>query len=114
MKRPISWAGFAIMAMAVVVGFVPTIWSILALFATTLLGGHMIKKHAEESYKGFLRMFGYMVAILNIIAAGLIMMTPLDYIDKASAAFLNILVAIIALTLLLNERKSTDRDEQQD
>ncbi len=104
MKRPISLVGMAIMVMAVFVGFVPTLWSIIALFATTLLGGHYIKKHAPEDYKNFLRMFGGMVALLNLIAVGMIMMTPLDYIDKASAAFLNFLVLMIIVTLLHNTR----------
>ena len=108
MKRPISWAGFAMMACAVLVGFVPTIWSILLLFVTTLFGGHMIKKHAPESYDGFIRMFGIGVIVFNMIAVGLIMMTPLDYIDKASAAFLNLMVVFIILTLLkLNNKNKT-------
>lgn len=108
MKRPVSWAGFAIMAMAVLVGFVPTIWSILLLFVTTLFGGHMIKKHAPESYKGFLNLFGWGVACFNIVAVGMIMMTPLDYIDKASAAFLNLMVVFVIITLLGIKKKQDD------
>ena len=98
--------GFIIMLCAILVGFVPTIWSILLLFVTTLFGGHMIKKHAPESYDGFIKMFGVGVIIFNLIAVGLIMMTPLNYIDKASAAFLNLMVVFIILTLLkLNNKK---------
>ena len=100
MNRPISWVGLSIMVFAVFAGFVPTIWSILMLFATTLLGGHYIKKHDEENYPYFLKFFGYGVVLMNMVAVGLIMMTPLDYIDKASAAFLNMMVIFIIITLL--------------
>ena len=99
-------AGFVIMLFAILVGFVPTIWSILLLFAVTLLGGHMIKRHAPESYDGFIKMFGVFVIVFNLIAVGLIMMSPLDYIDKSSAAFLNLMVVFIILTLLkLNNKQ---------
>ena len=101
MKRPVSWVGIAIMSMAVLVGFVPTIWSILLLFATTLLGGHMIKKHAEESYEGFLMLFGLFVAAFNFIAGGMIMMAfQLPYVDRLSGAFLSFMIGIVILTLL--------------
>ena len=94
------------MLFAILVGFVPTIWSILLLFAVTLLGGHMIKRHAPESYDGFIKMFGVFVIVFNLIAVGLIMMSPLDYIDKSSAAFLNLMVVFIIITLLkLNNKK---------
>ena len=105
MNRPVSITGLAIMAAAVVVGFVPTIWSIMLLFFTTLLGGHYIKKHAEESYDGFLQMFGYLVIGFNMIAVAMIMMTPLEYVDKASAAFLNLMVVFIIITLLKIKNK---------
>ena len=99
-------AGFVIMLFAILVGFVPTIWSILLLFAVTLLGGHMIKRHAPESYDGFIKMFGVFVIVFNLVAVGLIMMSPLDYIDKSSAAFLNLMVVFIILTLLkLNNKQ---------
>ena len=99
-------AGFVIMLFAILVGFVPTIWSILLLFAVTLLGGHMIKRHAPESYDGFIKMFGVFVIVFNLIAVGLIMMSPLNYIDKSSAAFLNLMVVFIILTLLkLNNKQ---------
>ncbi len=104
MKRPLALVGFAIMIMAVFAGFVPSFWSILMVFATTLLGGHYIKKTAPEDYKNFLRMFGGMVTVFNIVAVGMIMMTPLDYIDKASAAFLNLMVIMVIVTLLYNTR----------
>ena len=98
--------GFIIMLFAILVGFVPTIWSILLLFAVTLLGGHMIKRHAPESYDGFIKMFGVFVIVFNLIAVGLIMMSPLNYIDKSSAAFLNLMVVFIILTLLkLNNKQ---------
>ena len=98
--------GFIIMLFAIFVGFVPTIWSILLLFAVTLLGGHMIKRHAPESYDGFIKMFGVFVIVFNLVAVGLIMMSPLNYIDKSSAAFLNLMVVFIILTLLkLNNKK---------
>ena len=98
--------GFVIMLFAILVGFVPTIWSILLLFAVTLLGGHMIKRHAPESYDGFIKMFGVFVIVFNLIAVGLIMMSPLNYIDKSSAAFLNLMVVFIILTLLkLNNKQ---------
>ena len=99
--------GFIIMLCAILVGFVPTIWSILLLFVTTLFGGHMIKKHAPESYDGFIKMFGVGVIVFNLIAVGLIMASPLNYIDKSSAAFLNLMVVFIILTLLkLNKNKT--------
>ena len=66
----------------------------------------MIKKHAPESYDGFLTMFGVGVIVFNVIAVGLIMMTPLDYIDKSSAAFLNLMVIFIILTLLKLKNKT--------
>ena len=98
--------GFIIMLFAILVGFVPTIWSILLLFAVTLLGGHMIKRHAPESYDGFIKMFGVFVIVFNVVAVGLIMMSPLDYVDKSSAAFLNLMVVFIIITLLkLNNKK---------
>ena len=106
MNRPVMHVGFIIMLFAILVGFVPTIWSILLLFAVTLLGGHMIKRHAPESYDGFIKMFGVFVIVFNLIAVGLIMMSPLDYIDKSSAAFLNLMVVFIILTLLkLNNKQ---------
>ena len=106
MNQPVMHAGFVIMLFAILVGFVPTIWSILLLFAVTLLGGHMIKRHAPESYDGFIKMFGVFVVVFNLIAVGLIMASPLDYIDKSSAAFLNLMVVFIILTLLkLNNKQ---------
>lgn len=105
MKRPVSAAGLAIMIMAVVVGFIPTLPSILMLFATTLLGGHYIKKHAAESYDGFVIIFGYFCAGFNILAAGMIMLTDMPYVDKASGAFLNMIVAMVIITLILNNKK---------
>ena len=101
MKRPVSMVGLAIMSAAVVVGFVPTIWSILLLFVTTLLGGHFIKKHAEESYDGFITMFGLMCAGANFLAAGMMMFaTELEYVDRISGAFLSMMVGIVISTLL--------------
>ena len=112
MKRPVSIAGLAIMSMAVLVGFVPTLWSILLLFVTTLFAGHMIKKHAEESYKGFLIMFGLFVAAFNFIAGGMIMFAfDLPYVDRLSGAFLNLMVGIVIITLIkLNEKNNQERD----
>ena len=105
-SRPVSAAGLLIMITAVFVGFVPTIWSILLLFAVTLLGGHQIKKHAPESYDGFVRMFGHMVIIFNMVFIGLVMLTPLEPIDKFSAVFLNLMVVLVMITLLhLNKKK---------
>ena len=87
--------------MAVFVGFVPTLPSILLLFTTTLLGGHLIKKQDPESYEGFIKLFGLGVVVFNLIAVGLIMAaTELDYVDRASAAFLNLMVVVVILTLL--------------
>ena len=100
MNRPVSWVGLAIMVFAVFAGFVPTLPSIMMLFATTLLGGHYIKKHHEEDYKDFLKFFGYGVVGFNMVAVAMIMMTPLDYIDKASASFLNLMVIFVIITLL--------------
>ena len=97
--------GFAIMLMAVFVGFVPTIWSIMMLFATTLLGGWFIKQNAEESYDGFLTYFGLGVVGFNLVAVGLIMWSDIPYVDKASAAFLNLMVVLIILTLLKIKNK---------
>ena len=66
----------------------------------------MIKRHAPESYDGFIKMFGVFVIVFNLIAVGLIMMSPLDYVDKSSAAFLNLMVVFIIITLLkLNNKK---------
>ena len=100
MKRPVSAVGLLIMIMAVVVGFIPTLPSLLMLFATTIFGGHMIKKHAPESYHGFVKLFGYLAAGFNFLAAGMIMLTPLDYVDKASGAFLSMLVGVVIITLI--------------
>ena len=102
MKRPVSAIGLLIMIAAVVVGFVPTLQSLLLLFATTLFGGYMIKKHQPEAYDGFVRFFGYCVAGANFLAAGMMMMTPLDYIDKASGAFLSMMIGMVILTLIYN------------
>ena len=109
MKRPVSAVGLLIMIAAVVVGFKPTLPSLLLLFATTIFGGHMIKKHAPESHKGFVKLFGYIAAGANIFAAGLIMLTPLDYVDKASGAFLSMLVGFVILTLIQRQNES-DRE----
>ena len=93
------------MIAAVVVGFVPSIWSILLLFVVTLFGGHQIKKLAPESYDGFVKAFGHMVIIFNIVFVGMVMFTPLDPIDKFSSAFLNMMVIIVMITFLrLNEK----------
>ena len=105
MKRPVSAAGLLIMIAAVVVGFIPTIWSILMLFATTLFGGHMIKKHAKDSYDGFVRTFGHAVIAFNLVFIGMVMWTPLDPIDKFSAAFLNMMVVIVMVTFLTIKKK---------
>lgn len=106
MKYPISIVGLTIMAMAVFAGFAPTLPSILLLFVTTLLGGRLIRKHHEkEVYDNFVRKFGYGVVLFNLAAAGLIMLTPLNYIDKASAAFLSIMVAVVILTLIRNNKQ---------
>ena len=107
-KYPVSSVGLLIMIAAVVVGFQPTLPSMLLLFVTTLFGGHMIKKYAPESYKGFTIIFGYMAAVFNFVAAGMIMLTPLDYVDKASGAFLSMLVGFVIITLI---RRNTE-DEQ--
>ena len=105
-KYPISSVGLLIMIAAVVVGFQPTLPSMLLLFVTTLFGGHMIRKHAPDSYKGFVIIFGYMAAIFNFVAAGMIMLTPLEYIDKASGAFLSMLVGLVIITLIRNNNES--------
>lgn len=91
------------MIACVVVGFQPTLPSLLLLFATTIFGGWMIKKHAgKETYDRFVRFFGYCVAGVNFVAAGMMMMTPLDYIDKASGAFLSMMIGMVILTLIYN------------
>ena len=105
MNRPVSAAGLLIMIACVVVGFVPTIWSILLLFAVTLLGGHQIKKHAPESYDGFVKTFGHAVIAFNLVFIGMVMWTPLDPIDKFSAAFLNMMVVIVMVTFLTIKKK---------
>ena len=109
MNRPVSAVGLLVMIACVVVGFKPTLPSLLLLFATTIFGGHMIKKHAPESYDGFVRLFGYFCAGLNFLAAGMIMLTELDYVDKASAAFLSMLVGMVIITLIRNNEQ--DREE---
>ena len=107
MKRPVSAVGMLIMIACVVVGFQPTLPSILLLFATTLFGGHMIKKHAgKDTYDKFVIVFGYLAACINFAAAGMIMLTPLDYIDKASGAFLSMLVGMVIITLIMNNKKN--------
>ena len=99
-KYPVSSVGLLIMIAAVVIGFNPSGWSMLLLFVTTLFGGYMIKKNAPESYDGFIKLFGYVAAAFNLVAAGLIMLTPLDYVDKASASFLNLMVFFVIITLM--------------
>ena len=73
------------------------------LFATTLFGGYQIKKHAPESYDGFITKFGHAVVLFNIVFVGMVMLIPsetMSYIDKASAAFLNIMVIVVMMTFL--------------
>ena len=71
-------------------------------------GGHLIKKHEPEAYDYFLKFFGYAVAIFNIIAVGLIMTAfKVPYVDRLSAAFLNIMVIIVIITLL-NIKKNSE------
>ena len=116
MKRPVMWAGFAIMLMAVFAGFNPTLPSLLMLFATTIFGGHMIKKHAPESYDGFVKLFGLFCAGANFLAGGMIMLaTDLPYVDRMSGAFLSFMVGLVIVTLIkVNEGKKTDRDAESD
>lgn len=111
MKRPVSAAGLLIMIAAVVVGFIPTLPSILLLFVTTLFGGYQIKKHAPESYDGFIKAFGLLTIIFNMVAVGMIMLTPLEYVDKVSAAFLNMMVVFIIITLFKNNRNDRNNSE---
>ncbi len=101
-KRPVSAVGLLIMIACVVVGFTPTLPSLLLLFATTLLGGYYIKKNAEESYDGFVKLFGLFVAGVNFIVAGMLLLTPLPYIDKVSHAMLPLMVSMIIITLIKN------------
>ena len=93
--------------MAVVVGFIPSIWSILLLFATTIFGGYQIKKLTDQkTYDFFVRRFAHVVIIFNLVFVGMVMFTPLDPVDKFSAAFLNMLVVIVMMTFLkLNDKK---------
>ena len=111
MKRPIAWVGFAIMIVAVLVGFVPTLWSLLLLFATSLLGGYWIKQNAAESYLGFVKLFRWFAAIGNFVAAGMLLLTPLDYLDKASHAFLPLIVGLVIITLLRNQNNSAKSED---
>ena len=92
--------------MAVVVGFIPNIFSILLLFATTIFGGYQIKKLTDQkTYDFFVRRFAHVVIIFNLVFVGMVMFTPLDPIDKFSAAFLNMLVVIVMITFLkLNDK----------
>ena len=107
MNRPVSIAGMAIMIMAVVVGFVPTLPSLLMLFATTLFAGHQIKKHAEESYDGFVKLFGLFCAGANFLAGGMIMFaTQLPLVDRTSGAFLSFMIGLVIITLIKNNSKN--------
>ena len=65
----------------------------------------MIKKHAPESYDGFVKTFGHAVIAFNLVFIGMVMMTPLDPIDKFSAAFLNLMVVIVMVTFLTIKKK---------
>lgn len=109
--RPVAWVGLAIMIMAVFAGFQPTLPSILMLFATTLFGGYYIRKNeSKEVYDGFVIIFGYMAAIANFVAAGMMMLSPLNYVDKASGAFLSMIVGLVIITLIrANEKKDNEK-----
>lgn len=106
MKRPVSAVGLLIMIACVVVGFKPTMISMLLLFVVTLFGGHMIKKHAPESYDGFVVVFGYMASIFCFVAAGMLWFAfELPYIDRVSHAFLPFMAGVVMITLIKNNRK---------
>lgn len=109
--RPLSIAGLAIMIMAAIAGFNPSLPSILMLFATTLFGGWYIRKNeSKKTYDGFVLLFGYVAAGVNFIAAGMIMLTSLNYIDKASSAFLSMMVGFVIITLIrLNGKKNESK-----
>ena len=113
-KRPVSAVGLLIMIACVVVGFQPTLPSLLLLFATTIFGGYQIKKHAgKEVYDKFVVLFGYFCAGLNFLAAGMIMLTPLDYVDKASGAFLSMLVGMVIITLINNKKNGQKQGDSE-
>ena len=98
--------------MAVVVGFVPTLPSLLMLFATTLFAGHQIKKHAEESYDGFVKLFGLFCAGANFLAGAMIMLaTKLPLVDRMSGAFLSFMIGLVIITLIKNN--SNDREAKE-
>ena len=100
-KRPIAWLGLLIMLAAVVIGFVPNIFGILLLFVTTLFGGYQIKKQTDqETYDYFIRKFAHVVIVFNLVFVGMVMLTPLEPVDKISAAFLNMMVVFVMMTFL--------------
>lgn len=106
-SRPLMWVGAVIMIIAALVGFKPSLVSLMLLFVTTLLGGAYIKNQYPELYDGFVRLFGYGVIVINLVFVAMVMFTPLDYIDKASSAFLNLMVVMVIATLLKLKRKQT-------
>ena len=87
----------------------------LLMFVITLAIGHWIRKTRPESYKGFVINFGRGVALLNMIVVGMLMMTDLPYIDKASHAMLPFITAMIMITLISKNNGGEERgDNQQD
>ena len=87
--------------MAVIGGFKPSLPGLLMLFATTLFGGYMIKKHQPESYDTLIKYFGLAVAGVNFLAGGMILMArQLPYVDRMSGAFLSFMVGAVIMTLL--------------
>ena len=71
----------------------------------------MIKKHAgKETYDKFVVFFGWCVAGVQFLAAGLLMLTDLPYIDKASHAFIPMVVGMIILTLIANNKKKDGQE----
>ena len=95
------------MVAAAVVGFQPTLWSMLLFMATTIFGGHLIKKiEGQKVYDGFVILFGYLAATFCFIAAGMLWFAfELPYIDRVSHSFLPMVVGAVIITLIKNQRK---------
>ena len=106
MNRPVSAVGLLIMVAAAVVGFKPTLWSMLLFMATTIFGGHLIKKlEGKKVYDGFVILFGYMASGFCFIAGGMLWFAfELPWIDRISHSFLPIVAGTVIITLIKNQR----------
>ena len=99
------------MIAAAVVGFKPTLPSMLLFMVTTIFGGHLIKKiEGQKVYDGFVIIFGYMAAGFCYLAAGLLWFAhALPYIDRVSHSFLPFVAGTVIITLIKRNREHGEK-----